>query len=131
MVFFFILTLIPFVLIVRQPDLGTAGLLLLIAGSITLFVKIERRSLIYLMVSCAAVIPMVWFFLKEYQQRRILTLLDPWSDPLGAGYHTIQSLIAVGSGGFYGKGWLNGSQSQLEFIPERSTDFVFAVIGET
>ena len=91
----FILTLIPFVLIVKQPDLGTAGLLLLIAGSITLFVKIERRSLIYLMVSCAAVIPMVWFFLKEYQQRRILTFLNPDRDPLGAGYHIIQSKLPL------------------------------------
>jgi len=102
----FILILIPFVLIVKQPDLGTAGLLVLIAGSIILFVKIERRSLIYLMISCAAVIPMVWFFLKEYQQRRILTFLDPDRDPLGAGYHIIQSKIATGSGMISGKGFL-------------------------
>ena len=69
-------------------------------------------------------------FLHEYQQRRILTLLDPWSDPLGAGYHSIQSMIAIGSGGLQGKGWLQGSQSQLEFIPERKTDFIFAVFSE-
>ena len=81
----FALTMIPFVLIVKQPDLGTAGLLLLIACSITIFVKIERRSLIYLFVSCAAVIPLVWFFLKEYQKRRILVFLDPDRDPLGSG----------------------------------------------
>ena len=72
----------------------------------------------------------MWFNLHEYQQRRIYTLFDPYSDPLGAGYHTIQSTIAVGSGGLYGKGWVGGSQSQLEFIPERSTDFIFAVFAE-
>ena len=126
----FVLTLIPFVLIVKQPDLGTAGLLLLIAGSITLFVKIERRSLIYLMVTCAAVIPMVWFFLKEYQQRRILTFLDPDRDPLGAGYHIIQSKIAIGSGMISGKGFLKGTQNALSFLPEEHTDFIFSVLAE-
>jgi rod shape determining protein RodA len=126
----FILTLIPFVLIVKQPDLGTAGLLVLIAGSITLFVKIERRSLIYLMVSCAAVVPMVWFFLKEYQQRRILTFLDPDRDPLGAGYHIIQSKIAIGSGMISGKGFLKGTQNALSFLPEEHTDFIFSVLAE-
>ncbi len=126
----FILTLIPFVLIVKQPDLGTAGLLLLIAGSITLFVKIERRSLIYLLVTCAAVVPVVWFFLKEYQQRRILTFLDPDRDPLGAGYHIIQSKIAIGSGMISGKGFLKGTQNALSFLPEEHTDFIFSVLAE-
>ena len=126
----FILTLIPFVLIVKQPDLGTAGLLLLIAGSITLFVKIERRSLIYLMVSCAAVVPMVWFFLKGYQKRRILVFLDPDLDPLGAGYHIIQSKIAIGSGMISGKGFLKGTQNALSFLPEEHTDFIFSVLAE-
>ena len=125
-----VLTLIPFVLIVRQPDLGTAGLVLLIAGSITLFVKIERRSLIYLIVSCAAVFPLVWFFLKEYQKRRILVFLDPDLDPLGAGYHIIQSKIAIGSGMISGKGFLSGTQNALSFLPEEHTDFIFSVIGE-
>ncbi|MEE4186193.1 MAG: FtsW/RodA/SpoVE family cell cycle protein, partial [Gammaproteobacteria bacterium] len=77
-----------------------------------------------------AALPVLWFFMRPYQQQRVLTLLDPEQDPLGAGYHIIQSKIAIGSGGLFGKGWLNGSQGQLEFLPERSTDFIFAVIGE-
>jgi len=125
-----VLILIPFVLILKQPDLGTAGLLLLIAGSITIFVKIERRSLIYLIVSCAAVIPLVWFFLKEYQKRRILVFLDPDLDPLGAGYHIIQSKIAIGSGMISGKGFLQGTQNALSFLPEEHTDFIFSVLAE-
>jgi len=126
----FVLTMIPFVLIVKQPDLGTAGLLLLIACSITIFVKIERRSLIYLFVSCAAVIPLVWFFLKEYQKRRILVFLNPDRDPLGSGYHIIQSKIAIGSGMISGKGFLKGTQNALSFLPEEHTDFIFSVLAE-
>ena len=122
--------LLPVFLIGMQPDLGTAGLVLLIAGSITVFVKIERRSFVYLIGSGAIMVPLIWFFLKDYQKQRILTFLDPDRDPLGAGYHIIQSKIAIGSGGVFGKGWLNGSQAQLEFLPERSTDFIFAVAGE-
>ena len=125
-----ILTLIPFFLIVKQPDLGTAGLLLLIAFSITIFVKIERRSLIFLIVSCAGVVPLVWFFLKAYQKRRILTFLDPDRDPLGAGYHIIQSKIAIGSGMISGKGFLKGTQNALSFLPEEHTDFIFSVLAE-
>jgi rod shape determining protein RodA len=125
-----ILTLIPFVLIVKQPDLGTAGLLLLIACSITVFVKIERRSFIYLVVSCAAAVPLVWLFLKEYQKRRILVFLDPDRDPLGAGYHIIQSKIAIGSGMVSGKGFLKGTQNALSFLPEEHTDFIFSVLAE-
>ncbi len=126
----FILSLIPFLLIVKQPDLGTAGLIFLIAGSITIFVKIERRSFIYLVVSCAAVVPLVWFFLKEYQKRRILVFLDPDRDPLGAGYHIIQSKIAIGSGMLSGKGFLKGTQNALSFLPEEHTDFIFSVLAE-
>lgn len=126
----FILALIPFLLIVKQPDLGTAGLIFLIAGSITIFVKIERRSFIYLVVSCAAVVPLVWFFLKEYQKRRILVFLDPDRDPLGAGYHIIQSKIAIGSGMLSGKGFLKGTQNALSFLPEEHTDFIFSVLAE-
>ncbi len=77
-----------------------------------------------------AAVPVVWHFMHDYQRQRVLTLLDPQSDALGAGYHIIQSQIAIGSGGVFGKGWMNGSQAQLEFLPERSTDFIFAVIGE-
>lgn len=126
----FALTLIPFVLIVKQPDLGTAGLILLIAGSITLFVKIERRSLITLMVSFAGVVPLVWFFLKDYQKQRILVFLNPDRDPLGAGYHIIQSKIAIGSGMISGKGFLMGTQNALSFLPEEHTDFIFSVLAE-
>jgi rod shape determining protein RodA len=126
----FILTMLPFVLIVRQPDLGTALLIVLIAGSMTAFVKIERRSLIYLIVSGCILIPMVWFFLKEYQQQRILVFLDPDRDPLGAGYHIIQSKIAIGSGMIIGKGFLQGTQNALSFLPEEHTDFIFSVLAE-
>ena len=125
-----ILTFIPFILILKQPDLGTAGLLLLIAGSMTVFVKIERRSFIYLLVSAAAVVPMVWFLLRDYQKRRILVFLDPDLDPLGAGYHIIQSKIAIGSGMISGKGFLKGTQNALSFLPEEHTDFIFSVLAE-
>jgi rod shape determining protein RodA len=125
-----VLTLVPFVLIVRQPDLGTAMLLLLIAGSMTIFVKIERRSMITLMSVGTIAVPIVWFFLKEYQKRRILTFLDPERDPLGAGYHIIQSKIAIGSGQIAGKGFLKGTQNALAFLPEQHTDFIFSVLAE-
>ena len=126
----FALILIPFLLIVRQPDLGTAMLLVLITGSMTLFVKIERRSLITLIASGAIIVPMVWFFLKEYQKQRILVFLNPDRDPLGAGYHIIQSKIAIGSGIFTGKGFLKGTQNALSFLPEEHTDFIFSVLAE-
>jgi rod shape determining protein RodA len=126
----FILAVIPFILIVKQPDLGTAMIVLLIAGSMTVFVKIERRSLLWIITSCATVVPLVWFFLKEYQKRRILTFLDPDRDPLGAGYHIIQSKIAIGSGMISGKGFLKGTQNALAFLPEQHTDFIFSVLAE-
>ena len=125
-----VLVLIPAVLIVRQPDLGTALLIFIIAGSMTLFVKIERRSLLLLFTSGIIAVPMVWFVLKEYQKRRIMTFLDPDRDPLGAGYHIIQSKIAIGSGMFTGKGYLKGTQNALSFLPEQHTDFVFSVFAE-
>ncbi len=125
-----ILILIPFVLIVRQPDLGTAMLVMLIAGSITLFVKIERRSLIAIIVFGAVLVPLVWFVLKPYQQQRILVFLNPDNDPLRAGYHIIQSKIAIGSGMLTGKGYLKGSQNALSFLPEEHTDFIFSVLAE-
>ena len=124
------LVLIPFVLIVRQPDLGTALVVLLIAASITVFVKIERRSFIYIIISCMTAFPVVWFFLKGYQQRRILTFINPERDPLGAGYHIIQSKIAIGSGMITGKGFLKGTQNALSFLPEQHTDFIFSVLAE-
>lgn len=121
---------IPAAFIVRQPDLGTA-LLVVVAGGIVLFLAGMRwRWLIGTVVLLAASVPVAWQFLHEYQRQRVLTFFNPERDPLGAGYHIIQSKIAVGSGGLYGKGWLNGTQSHLDFLPERSTDFVFAVFGE-
>lgn len=120
----------PTALVILQPDLGTALLIAASGGLVILLAGVSWRLIGALAVAVAASGPLVWHFLHEYQQRRILTLFDPWSDPLGAGYHTIQSIIAVGSGGLVGKGWLNGSQSHLEFIPERGTDFIFAVFAE-
>ncbi len=121
----------PFFLIVKQPDLGTAMLVVLIAGSVTLYAKIERRSMIWLTGSCAVFIPVIWaFFLKGYQKQRILTFLDPDRDPLGAGYHIIQSKIAIGSGLITGKGFLKGTQNALSFLPEQHTDFILSVLAE-
>ncbi|MEE8553332.1 MAG: rod shape-determining protein RodA [Desulfobacterales bacterium] len=125
-----ILAAIPIFLIVRQPDLGTAIIVVLIAGSMTVFVKIERRSFLYIIASCTITIPMVWFFLKGYQKKRILTFLNPELDPLGAGYHIIQSKIAIGSGMISGKGFLKGTQNALSFLPEQHTDFIFSVLAE-
>ncbi len=126
-----ILVIIPALLIARQPDLGTA-LLVISAGIFVLFLAgLSWRFLLALVV---AAIPLGWALwewgMREYQRNRVLTFLNPERDPLGSGYHIIQSKIAIGSGGLYGKGWLNGTQSQLEFLPERTTDFIFAVIAE-
>jgi rod shape determining protein RodA len=125
-----ILTAIPFILIVRQPDLGTAMVVALIAASITLYVKIERRTLICLVAGGSLAVPLVWMALKGYQKQRILTFLNPDRDPLGAGYHIIQSKIAVGSGMLTGKGFLKGTQNALDFLPEQHTDFIFSVLAE-
>jgi rod shape determining protein RodA len=125
-----VLTLIPVVLIAKQPDLGTA-LLVASAGAVLVFVAgLSWGMILALAASVAAIAPMVWIGLHDYQRARVLTFLDPETDPLGSGYHIIQSQIAIGSGGIDGKGWLNGTQSHLEFLPERHTDFIFAVIGE-
>jgi rod shape determining protein RodA len=121
---------LPFILIVRQPDLGTGILLVMIAGSITLFVKIERRTLLSIILFCTVAGPLVWFFLKAYQKQRLLTFLNPDRDPLGAGYHIIQSKIAIGSGMLTGKGFLQGTQNALSFLPEQHTDFIFSVLAE-
>ncbi len=121
---------LPIVLIAKQPDLGTA-VLVGSAGLTTLFLSgLRWRLILGFAALAAAAAPVLWSLMHDYQRQRVLTFLDPGSDPLGAGYHIIQSQIAIGSGGLYGKGWLQGTQSQLEFLPERSTDFIFAVIGE-
>lgn len=121
---------VPTYLIARQPDLGTS---LLIASAGILVVILAGLSIRLLLFMAVLAIPgayVLWTFMKDYQKQRVLTLLNPDSDPLGAGYNIIQSKIAIGSGGLFGKGWTNGSQAQLEFLPERNTDFIFAVIGE-
>ena len=121
---------VPVALIVRQPDLGTA-LLISASGFFVLFLAgLSWRIIAGLAVAGITALPLVWSLLHDYQRQRLLTLLDPSQDPLGAGYHTIQSTIAVGSGGVLGKGWLNGTQTHLDFIPERTTDFIFAVFSE-
>jgi rod shape determining protein RodA len=125
-----LLTAVPFGLIVRQPDLGTAMVVALIAGVMTLFVKIERRTLGWLVATLTLMIPLVWFFLHGYQKQRIMTFLNPDRDPLGAGYHIIQSKIAIGSGMITGKGFLKGTQNALSFLPEQHTDFIFSVLAE-
>lgn len=125
-----LLIAVPSVLVAREPDLGTA-LLIGSAGAFALFLAgMGWRLIGTLLIAAAASVPVLWHIMRDYQRRRVLTFLDPESDPLGAGYHIIQSKIAIGSGGLYGKGWLNGTQSHLDFLPERSTDFIFAVFGE-
>lgn len=125
-----ILLLLPVMLIAKQPDLGTA-LLIAASGFYVLFLAgIGWKVILGLSLSAAALAPVAWSLMHDYQQQRIMTLFDPTQDPLGSGYHTIQSTIALGSGGLFGKGWLNGTQTHLDFLPERHTDFIFAVLGE-
>lgn len=121
---------VPFALILRQPDLGTA-LLICASGFYVLFLAgLSWRVIIGMAVAAAASAPFLWHALHDYQRQRIMMLFDPSQDPLGKGYHTIQGMIAVGSGGIMGKGYLNGTQTHLEFLPERTTDFIFAVYSE-
>jgi rod shape determining protein RodA len=129
----FVLLLIVFVpalMIARQPDLGTA-LLVIAAGGITILLAgVSLRVILLSGFLAVGAAPLLWHYMRDYQRARVMTFLNPESDPLGAGYNIIQSKIALGSGGLFGKGWLNGTQAHLEFLPERSTDFVFAVMGE-
>ncbi|MCP4042933.1 MAG: rod shape-determining protein RodA, partial [Gammaproteobacteria bacterium] len=126
-----VMILVPTVLIARQPDLGTALLVAASGAFVLLLAGISMRLIAGVGGLVLAFAPILWFFLmRDYQRQRVLTFLNPESDPLGSGYHIIQSKIAIGSGGLYGKGWLNGTQSHLDFIPERSTDFIFAVFSE-
>jgi len=124
------LVLLPVLLIVKQPDLGSGLLVLVVAMSMILFVGVNWRTLAAGTLSLVLLSPVIWHFLKDYQRQRVLTFLNPEHDPLGAGYHIIQSKIAVGSGQFWGKGFLHGTQSQLQFLPEQHTDFVFSVFAE-
>src|SRR5512139_1624242 len=124
------LLVVPFLLILRQPDLGTALMIGASGFYLLFFAGLPWKAILGGAALGAASLPVVWGLMHDYQQQRVLTLLDPTSDPLGAGYHIIQSTIAIGSGGLFGKGWTHGTQSQLDFVPERTTDFVFAVFGE-
>ncbi len=125
-----VLTAIPFFLVATQPDLGTAGTILLIAGSMTIFAKIDRRTFICFVLIAIVAIPVGWKALEPYQKERVMTLLAPDKDPLGAGYHIRQSKIAVGSGLTFGKGYMQGTQKKLLFLPEQHTDFIFSVLAE-
>ncbi|OYQ87875.1 rod shape-determining protein RodA [Wohlfahrtiimonas chitiniclastica] len=126
-----IITLMPFALVLRQPDLGTALLILFACITVIFFSGLLWRYIIATLVIVGSALPFVWEFgLQTYQKSRILTLLNPESDPLGKGYQIIQSKIAIGSGGMYGKGWLNSTQASLKFLPESSTDFIYAITAE-
>lgn len=122
--------ILPALLIALQPDLGTAILVASSGCLVIFFAGIKWRQVIYLICVGAVAAPLFWIILKDYQKARILTLINPENDPLGHGYQIIQSKIAIGSGGIYGKGWLHGTQSHLEYVPERTTDFIFAVFSE-
>lgn len=121
---------VPVLLVMKQPDLGTALLIASAGGAVLFLAGLSWRLIIVGLIVFSVSMPVFWHFLHDYQRQRIMTMLDPTQDALGTGYHIIQSKIAVGSGGLYGKGWLNGSQSHLEFLPEHSTDFIFAVFCE-
>ncbi|MGV6817878.1 MAG: rod shape-determining protein RodA [Thiotrichales bacterium] len=126
----FVLVLVPVLLIYQQPDLGTA-LMIGASGLLVIFMAgLPWRAIFLLLAGLISLVPVVWHFMHDYQRNRVITFLNPESDPLGAGYHIIQSKIALGSGGFYGKGWLQGTQTQLNFLPEQTTDFIFSVYGE-
>lgn len=130
----FLLVAVPVLLVIKQPDLGTGLMLLFIFTAMVIAAGIRLKSVMYLLATAALSAPIAWQFfwkhLKDYQKKRLLVFVDPESDPAGAGYHIIQSKIAVGSGMLTGKGYLHGTQSQLSFLPERHTDFIFSVISE-
>ena len=125
-----IIIAVPVAFVLKQPDLGTASLIAASGFFVMFLAGLSWKVLAAGAVGFAASLPVIWSMMHDYQRTRVLTLLDPTTDPLGAGYHIIQSMIAIGSGGVFGKGWLNGTQTHLEFIPERTTDFIFAVYAE-
>ena len=121
---------VPVAFVLKQPDLGTASLIAAAGFYVIFLAGLPWRVLLIGLLGFGATLPVIWNMMHDYQRQRVLTLLDPTQDPLGAGYHIIQSMIAIGSGGPLGKGWLAGTQTHLEFIPERPTDFIFAVYAE-
>jgi rod shape determining protein RodA len=125
-----VIVTLPVALVLRQPDLGTAIMIVLGSGALFFVAGVRVWKFIVVIVTGLASIPVAWHFLHDYQQKRILTFLNPESDPLGAGYHILQSKIALGSGSIFGKGYMNGSQSHLQFLPERHTDFIFTMLAE-
>jgi rod shape determining protein RodA len=125
-----LMVLIPAALVLKQPDLGTAIMLLLTGAALFFIAGVRLRFFALMGFAVAAAAPTGWHFLRDYQKNRIYTFLDPESDPLGAGYHILQSKIALGSGGFFGRGFLNGTQSHLSFLPEKQTDFIFTTLAE-
>jgi len=125
-----IMMIIPFFLIVKQPDLGTAIILWMIFWSMTLVVGIRAKTIAAIVVSFAVTTPFVWMGLKDYQKVRLTSFINPEGDPFGSGYHLLQSKIAIGSGGFLGKGFLEGTQGKLMFLPEHHTDFIFSILAE-
>lgn len=125
-----ILLIIPSALILKQPDLSTATMIIFSGLCVILLAGISWRLILSLFIVAALSVPVVWHFMHGYQKQRLITFFNPQEDPLGSSYHIIQSKIALGSGGIIGKGWLNGTQSHLQFLPEHATDFIFAVVGE-
>lgn len=125
-----IILLVPVLLIAKQPDLGTATLVFAAGVYVIFLAGLSWKFIFGSALAFGAALPVLWSMLHDYQRRRVEILIDPSQDPLGAGYHIIQATIAIGSGGTTGKGWLNGTQSQLDFVPERTTDFIFAVFAE-
>ena len=125
-----LLVLVPAAMVLKQPDLGTAMMLILGGGVLFFLAGVRLWKFAVVIAGGLGVIPVLWHFLRDYQKNRIYTFLDPESDPLGAGYHSLQSKIAIGSGGVFGKGFLEGTQSHLNFLPERQTDFIFTMLAE-
>ncbi|HJV06018.1 MAG TPA: rod shape-determining protein RodA [Chromobacteriaceae bacterium] len=125
-----LMIVVPGALVLKQPDLGTAALIMTAGFFVLFFAGLSWKVIIGGAIAFGASLPVLWNFMHDYQRKRVLTLIDPTTDPLGAGYHIIQSMIAIGSGGPWGKGWLNGTQTHLDYIPERTTDFIFAVYSE-
>ena len=125
-----LLLVIPAAFILRQPNLGTATILMFVGATLFFLAGVRSAYFITLIVLALMAAPVGWHFLHDYQKQRVLTFLHPEEDPLGAGYNIMQSMIAIGSGGFFGKGYMNGSQGQLDFLPEKHTDFIFTMIAE-